>query len=70
MEQTSSNSILTCPQCGYQSLEDVPADRSVDFHECDECHETFTVKPGDCCVFKSYGDRPCGCDARVPLTIW
>jgi hypothetical protein len=63
-------SLLTCPHCHYQSLEEVPTDRCEDFHECDHCHQTFAAAQGDCCVFKSFGDRPCGCDARVPLSTW
>lgn len=62
--------LLTCPHCGHQSLDDVPAERGEEFRECDGCHETIAAKVGDCCVYKSFGDRPCSCAERVPLTVW
>jgi hypothetical protein len=27
------------------------------FYECPACHVTLKPKPGDCCVFCSYGDK-------------
>ncbi|MDF1720399.1 MAG: GDCCVxC domain-containing (seleno)protein [Minwuia sp.] len=29
------------------------------FLECDGCGTLLKPKPGDCCVFCSYGDVPC-----------
>ena len=55
------NCLLTCPHCGHETLEEMPAERSVDFHECDACHLTFGPSEGDCCVYRSWGDRPCLC---------
>ena len=57
--------LLTCPQCGYQSLELMSADHSEEFHECDQCHQTFMPEPGDCCVYRSYGDTPCACSEHA-----
>lgn len=29
------------------------------FHECASCQTVLAPKPGDCCVFCSYGTVPC-----------
>nr|WP_275898227.1 GDCCVxC domain-containing (seleno)protein [Halomonas binhaiensis] len=29
------------------------------FYECGQCHALLSPKPGDCCVFCSYGSSPC-----------
>jgi hypothetical protein len=50
---------ITCPACGFQSREPMPDDRCVFFYECRGCHGVLRPKPGDCCVFCSYGDLPC-----------
>ncbi len=50
---------LTCPQCGFTKAEVMPTDACQYFYECDNCHVRLTPKPGDCCVFCSYGDVPC-----------
>lgn len=52
-------SILTCPQCGYQTEESMPIDACVYFYECKNCKTRLTPKQGDCCVFCSYGSLPC-----------
>ncbi|MGB9428882.1 MAG: GDCCVxC domain-containing (seleno)protein [Gammaproteobacteria bacterium] len=52
-------SILTCPQCGQRSEESMPVDACQFFHECPHCHALLKPKPGDCCVFCSYGSVPC-----------
>jgi hypothetical protein len=52
-------SILTCPQCGRQSEERMPTDACQFFYECPHCHTLLKPKPGDCCVFCSYGSAPC-----------
>lgn len=49
------STLLTCPHCGYQSLESLADDDQ--FYECDQCHETLTPKPGYDSVFASYGDH-------------
>ena len=50
---------LTCPRCGHVTLEDMPIDSSRFFHECAKCHVVLRPKPGDCCVFCSYGSVKC-----------
>jgi hypothetical protein len=50
---------LTCPHCGHGTLETMPENACVFFHECAGCGAMLRPKPGDCCVFCSYGDVPC-----------
>lgn len=52
-------STLTCPHCGFQKTEFMPVDACQFFYECAACHEVLKPKPGDCCVFCSYGTSKC-----------
>ena len=52
-------SVITCPHCGYRATERMPADACQFFYDCRGCGELLKPKPGDCCVFCSYADRPC-----------
>jgi hypothetical protein len=52
-------STLTCPHCGHQKQETMPTDACLYFYECQSCHATLRPKPGDCCVFCSYGSVKC-----------
>lgn len=52
-------SALTCPECGHRSIETMPTDACKFFHACAECGARLKPKPGDCCVFCSYGSVPC-----------
>jgi hypothetical protein len=52
-------STLVCPQCGFTSVERMPTDACVFFHECAGCHALLRPKAGDCCVFCSYGSVKC-----------
>ena len=52
-------SLLTCPHCGHQKLETMPIDSCQWFYECTHCHTLLKPKPGDCCVYCSYGSVPC-----------
>ncbi len=52
-------SVITCPQCGYAKQETMPTDACQWFYECTQCHALLRPKPGDCCVFCSYGSVPC-----------
>ena len=52
-------SVLTCPACGHAKRLAMPTDACVYFHECAGCHVRLKPKPGDCCVFCSYGSVPC-----------
>lgn len=50
---------LTCPHCGARHTETMPTDACIYFFECPACGVTLKPKPGDCCVFCSYGSAPC-----------
>jgi hypothetical protein len=52
-------STLTCPHCGLATVELMPTDACIVFHECQGCHARLRPKPGDCCVFCSYGSVKC-----------
>ena len=52
-------STITCPQCGHRQVEEMPDNACVHFYECCGCHEMLRLKPGDCCVFCSYGSVKC-----------
>ena len=52
-------SVLTCPQCGFAANEVMPTDACQFFYECQGCHALLRPKPGDCCVFCSYGSVKC-----------
>jgi hypothetical protein len=52
-------STLTCPKCGYQATETMPTDACQFFYDCQGCGAVLKPKPGDCCVFCSYGSVPC-----------
>ena len=57
--QTELRSTLTCPHCGYRATETMPTDACQYFYDCPACAAVLKPKPGDCCVFCSYGDTPC-----------
>jgi len=52
-------STLTCPHCGATSTETMPTDFCQWFYECPSCRVLMRPKPGDCCVFCSYGSAQC-----------
>jgi len=52
-------STLTCPHCGCRSTETMPLDACVFFHDCAGCGARLQPRPGDCCVFCSYGTVKC-----------
>ena len=43
-------SVITCPHCGHAAIERMPSN---------VCRIFYEPKPGDCCVFCSYGSVPC-----------
>ncbi len=45
MDTPILESTLTCPVCGHVKTE--------------TCHTLLKPRPGDCCVFCSYGSVPC-----------
>lgn len=56
MPQTAA---LTCPGCGHIQHAEMPDDACVFFYACQGCGALHKPKTGDCCVFCSYGDKPC-----------
>jgi hypothetical protein len=52
-------STLTCPQCGHRENEVMPENACLFFYDCKGCGVQLKPKDGDCCVFCSYGDKPC-----------
>jgi hypothetical protein len=59
LQPLALESVLTCPNCGDTTTELMPTDACVYFHECVSCHSLIRPKPGDCCVFCSYGSVKC-----------
>ncbi|MFB6258782.1 MAG: GDCCVxC domain-containing (seleno)protein [Flavobacteriales bacterium] len=52
-------STITCPHCGHQEKEEMLIEACQFFYECKGCGELLRPREGDCCVFCSYGDKPC-----------
>ena len=52
-------STITCPVCGVRKEETMPADACAFFYKCSSCGTVLRPKPGDCCVFCSYGSAKC-----------
>ncbi len=52
-------SVLTCPECGHQARETMPTDACLWYYECAGCGALLRPKPGDCCVFCSFGSVSC-----------
>ena len=54
-----TESVLTCPKCGARRAEAMPTDACIVFYDCENCGGRLRPKPGDCCVFCSYGSVKC-----------
>ncbi len=52
-------SVITCPHCGHEQQETMPTDACTWSWECPQCKTRTNPKPGDCCVFCSYGSIVC-----------
>ncbi|WP_084402562.1 MULTISPECIES: GDCCVxC domain-containing (seleno)protein [unclassified Cupriavidus] len=59
MTELVLDSALTCPHCGHVETETMPLDVCQWFYECNGCHRLLRPKPGDCCVYCSYGTVCC-----------
>lgn len=59
MGQPVLDSVITCPHCGRQATERMPTDACQFFYECRGCGARLRPKPGDCCVFCSFGSVKC-----------
>ena len=53
------DSMINCPQCGFEKEEIMPTDACLFFYECTNCRALIRPEPGDCCVFCSYGTKKC-----------
>jgi len=51
--------VITCPACGGASSDTMPTDACRYFYTCPHCATRLRPRPGDCCVFCSYGNVPC-----------
>lgn len=54
-----TQSIITCPGCGFKKEETMPTDACQYFYECENCKTLLKPISGDCCVFCSYGTVKC-----------
>jgi hypothetical protein len=52
-------STITCPECGHSKVETMPTDSCQWFYDCESCGAVLRPKPGDCCVYCSFGTAPC-----------
>lgn len=52
-------SVLTCPECGHRSREQMPVNACQYYYDCRGCGALLKPMPGDCCVYCSYGDVSC-----------
>jgi hypothetical protein len=52
-------STLVCPRCAFAKEETMPEDACQFFYKCAGCGALLKPKPGDCCVFCSYGSVKC-----------
>ncbi|WP_285316224.1 GDCCVxC domain-containing (seleno)protein [Providencia rettgeri] len=50
---------LTCPECHFKQVEEMPTDACQWFYECKHCGALLKPLKGDCCVFCSYGSVIC-----------
>mgnify|MGYP001110694450 CR=1 FL=1 len=55
----TATSEITCPKCGHSERETMPTNACQWFYDCKECGEVLKPKPGDCCVYCSYGTVSC-----------
>lgn len=53
------DSVITCPLCGHAKRETMPKNACLFFYKCEGCKALLRAKPGDCCVFCSFGSVPC-----------
>ena len=58
-------SVITCPQCQHSQAETMPTDQCVIYYQCKSCHANLRPKPGDCCVFCSYGSVKSVCNKFI-----
>ncbi|MCX6221388.1 MAG: hypothetical protein NTZ69_10400 [Bacteroidia bacterium] len=57
--EIKTNSTIECPVCGFSRTEEMPLDSCQFYYECKKCKSILRPKPGDCCVYCSYGTIKC-----------
>jgi len=57
--QVELHCVITCPECGANSVETMPTDAWVRSYECKGCRKMLKSRAGECCVFCSFGSVPC-----------
>ncbi len=57
--EVNLESTITCPECGHKETEIMQTNACQFFYDCKSCHTLLRPKPGDCCVFCSYGTTKC-----------
>ena len=59
MVDTTRQSVMTCPHCGFQRAELMPEHSCVIVYQCQRCGAVLRPAEGDCCVYCTYGTLPC-----------
>jgi hypothetical protein len=59
MSDSSLQSVLRCPKCGFSKVETMPTDACQFFYQCTGCAALLRPNAGDCCVFCSFGSVRC-----------
>ena len=59
VDEMELESVIKCPECGFEKEETMQTDSCMFFYECTNCKNLLKPKPGDCCVFCSYGSVKC-----------
>jgi hypothetical protein len=50
---------ITCPECGHRAVDTMPTNACQYLYDCKGCGAVLKPRPGDCCVYCSYGTVPC-----------
>lgn len=50
---------ITCPNCGYKKVEEMPTNACQFFYTCTNCSQVLRPIEEDCCVFCSYATVKC-----------
>jgi hypothetical protein len=53
------NSVIKCPECGFEKEEIMSLNSCQFFYECENCKIVLKPNNGDCCVYCSFGNEKC-----------
>ncbi|PKI17514.1 GDCCVxC domain-containing (seleno)protein [Colwellia sp. 12G3] len=59
MSKIILESVITCPECGFDKKEVMPTNACQYYYECTSCHKVIKPLAGDCCVYCSFGTVKC-----------